>query len=146
MKHSILRYACVAVLSTYSLLFLSACNFSSPLELIYYDRVKFSFDDKEAEDKIIYLCTKEKTPEETQQKAKKANEMYAAEMEKLVEKMSQEMMNELKQNSEEKDEDFSLMDGISMSMRLTKDTEKIIEKIEDKYQCILIDIVETKTQ
>ncbi len=133
-----------------SLLFLSACNFSKPLEWVYYDRVKFTFISEDEETDYIYLCTKEATEQGTKEKASKANKYFSEQLEKITEEFAEsvtaQMMAQIKEKSEngedESDDDFSFMDGLKATMKLQNQSEQLSADVEEKFQCLLIDSIE----
>ncbi len=133
------------ILSLFCTLLLSSCKMSSPLELLYFQRVKFSFIDDDKENKIIYLCSKEKTEEETRKKADEANNFYKVEFDKLVNGFTDNLFKQFNESTaEDKKNDLSWVDSISSSLDLSKKSEELVTQVESKYQCLLIDIIEIK--
>ncbi len=127
-----------------SILLLTACNFSKPLEWFYYDRTKFSFTSEDEETQYIYLCVKGKTPQETEKRANQANRFFTEKLDKISEEFADQLFSEVTadEDNKSKDESSSLVDIMKLSMQLQAQSEKLAKEVEKQFQCLLIDSVD----
>ena len=128
-----------------SFLLLSACNFTKPLEWVYYDRTKFTFMSEEDDTEYVYLCSKGKTEEKTKKRANEANTFFIEKINKLSEEFAEALMSQFTEKeagSTDDDDGFSFTDSIKATLKLQKQAEKLAEDVEKQYQCLLIDTIE----
>jgi len=128
-----------------SFLLLSACNFSKPLEWIYYDRTKYTFTSEDEETEYVYLCKKGETIKETETRANDAHVYFITQLNIITEAFAEEFMAQIKDEVESgDDEGFSVIGGLQATMKLQKKSKKLAKDVEKKHQCLLIDNIETE--
>lgn len=153
------------LISFFCLTLLVGCDVSSVLEVVYFNRVKFSFTDDDNESKYIYLCVKAETKEKTKKRAVAANKYFVDNLNIITEEFTKGFFSDSgsdtesgdsdknnekenkngkeKENGKENDSEKNLDKAIeAASAKLTEGSEKLALELEEKFQCLLIDLVD----
>lgn len=127
-------------------LLLSACDFTKPLEWVYYDRTKFTFMSEDEDTEYVYLCSKGKTAEQTKKRANEANSFFIKQINIFSEEFAAALMSQFteKEAGSRDDDGFSFTDSIKATLKLQKQGETLAKDVEKQYQCLLIDTIETE--
>ena len=72
------------IFSLFFISLLTSCAGYSPLELLYYNRVKFTYNSDELDDSTTFLCTEEGSTTATREKADRAYEIFELQLLKVV--------------------------------------------------------------
>jgi len=134
-------------------LIFSGCDSTKPIELIYPDRVKFTFtvideeDEDDVETEYAYLCAKGETEKETKERAANAHKYFMEKLAIISDNFSDSIIGDLDENLKKieeegktkKEDGFSMMDGIKAAIELQQQGEKLGIEVEKKYQCLSIE-------
>ena len=130
-----------------STLLLSACD-TSFTELIYRNRLKFTFLNEDETTNYTYLCKPDENVTESEKeaatkiKAKQAHTFMMEGLKASSEKFVEDLMDNMKESEAEGDDGFSFIDAFSQGIQFQKDIEKLATDAEAKFQCILSGTVE----
>lgn len=118
------------------------CNSSSFLEVIYFNRVKFTFSDESKENKYVYLCKKGETEEETKQQALAANKYFLEGITKIVKDFSDSIFKQVKSDTEKSPDEENDDSIMAATIKLEMLSGKLALELEEKFECLLIDSID----
>ncbi len=132
----LIRVALLSILLS-TLLSLVGCNF---LELVYYDRAKLSFIDKNKETRYVFLCKKGEDQTETNKRFDQARAFFEQQMSAIMEEYSTKI-DSLIDAPDLKGEKLSVDIAQSLN-KLSKQSEQLALQLEKNYQCLLLDSID----
>ena len=121
-----MRQLTVLILSAF---LLSACNLSSLIELVYSDRIKYTFSDEDDAKQHSYMCKKGESKDDSRQRAEKAHHF----MQEGIKNLAQEYA----ETPSFKDKEGDTMYGDALK-KLEDGSEKLVTDIEEQFQCMYV--------
>lgn len=109
------------LISFFCLILLSGCDASSFLEIVYFNRVKFSFTSEDNLSKYIYLCKKGETEEKTKQRAELANKHFVTNLGVITESFAKSFFPEIEPDAQEGSSNKGSLEKHSLKKRGTED-------------------------
>ena len=117
-------------LTPFLLLGLAACATENIASSAYPDRQKFTFTSETADTRNTYLCAPKGSDSKTRSNAKAAHNYFEKKTKGYAENFAEDLIEDR-------------LSSFEATARLNKTSEALAEELNQKYQCLLVKVVDS---